>query len=496
MKIIKDLIHGYIEIDSFEEGIISTLNFQRLKDICQLTAQHAYPSATHNRFEHSLGVMYLSKKAFINLKELLCSNYKMNIKTYEKLFLHLSIASLLHDIGHAPFSHLGELYFRKKEIIEEINKTIEKLGINIDINIFKKGSNHELMSCYIILTNYIDIIRNHYNFDFELICRCIIGNLYLNSAKWMENIIIQVLNSNTIDTDKLDYLMRDAYMTGITVPEIDTERLFRNIFINPRTKDITFFNRALPVIQNIIDARDSLYLWVYNHHTVVYTDFIMEFYIKHLIYNFEHNQFKDQLDPVEFFSCDAIRISLVSCGDLYSKLKSPLKNLSSSEISNYTKAIFPQLFERKFLKPLWKTIYEYKKFLEDNISDINVIRDLISKMCDNDYSYRRYVVRKIIESINLNHGELFIVPRSNKFYSLNPNNIFSVYLGDGDIDISRLLPQKDFSELYQNVAFYVFVRPDKIQEVREKFIDIVKYRLPNKEEILDTGTQLKWFDYK
>ena len=68
LKIIRDLVHGYIEINENEEGIINTFNFQRLKDISQLTAQHLFPSATHTRFEHSLGVMALTKKAFKSLK--------------------------------------------------------------------------------------------------------------------------------------------------------------------------------------------------------------------------------------------------------------------------------------------------------------------------------------------------------------------------------------------------------------------------------------------
>ena len=62
-KIIRDVVHGYITIDNLTEKLINTYNFQRLKDIRQLTAQHVYPSATHNRFEHSLGVMYLAVQA-------------------------------------------------------------------------------------------------------------------------------------------------------------------------------------------------------------------------------------------------------------------------------------------------------------------------------------------------------------------------------------------------------------------------------------------------
>lgn len=495
MKIIKDLVHGYIEIDETQEKIINTLNFQRLKDIFQLTSQHVYPSATHNRFEHSLGVMYLAREAFSRLNSILTSKFCVTESHFDKLKFHLNIAALLHDVGHAPFSHLGEKYYRKKEIQDRIHKLIVEKKCNIDISIFQHGSNHELMSCYIIIKKYIDIIKHGNNSaDIEFICRCIVGATYDTDDMWLEDITIELLNSKTVDMDKLDYLIRDAFMTGVSVPVVDLKRLFNNIFINPKTKRISFCSQALPVIQNIIDARDSLYLWVYNHHTVVYTDFVIEFYIKHMINNFEKkNKFSDQLNPEDYFSCDAISEKLVSNSDLYTKLKGSLSILPQ-DLSKYTHQILPQLFERKFLKPLWKTIYDYRNFLESNIGDSTLIRELEQKMCDNDYCYRRYVAVKLIEKCDLNLGQVFIVPRSNKFYSLDPNSVFHVFLHDKDKQISQLLPQKDFKELYHNVAFYVFVESDKLDKIKEAFIDIVSSRLPSKNSILGDSTDLDWFN--
>ena len=92
------------------------------------------------------------------------------------------------------------------------------------------------MSCYIILEEYYEMLSSkdlEFKIDFELICISIVGNRYSETSQWLKNILITLLNSDTIDTDKLDYLMRDSYMTGITVPLIDVSRLFRNIYINP-----------------------------------------------------------------------------------------------------------------------------------------------------------------------------------------------------------------------------------------------------------------------
>ncbi len=438
----------------------------------------------------------MARKAFYNLRPLLKDEYKVSKEVFEKMLCHLRIAALLHDVGHAPFSHLGEKYYRKKEIKLHLKEVIDLNNLKINNKIFESGSSHELMSCYVTLKKYAEVILKYNNtIDFELICRAIVGAKYINwEEKWLENIIVELINSDTIDTDKLDYLMRDAFMTGVNVPSIDTTRLFRNIYVNPRLKTITFKNRAIPVIQNIIDARDSMYLWVYNHHSVVYTDFVFEFYIKHLAVNEEkNNKFDDKLKLDDFFSCNAICELKVSDSDLRKKLKEPLQ--VESKMSKYTTNIYPQLFERKFLKPLWKTIYEYREFIRNNSQDSRMIKQIEQRMCDSDYVYRRYMAKKIISECNLNLGEVFIVPRSNKFYSLNPEkNVFNVYVNSGDKDLKDLLPQKNFGDLYTNVNFYVFVLESKLDIVRSKFIVLLRKPLPNKESLPQDATKLEWFN--
>lgn len=492
------MVHGYIQIDELEKEIIDTPNFQRLKDIRQLTAQQAYPSANHTRFEHSLGVLHLAKKAFYNLRPLLIEKYDLDPEKFKLMLLHLRIAALLHDVGHAPFSHLGEKYYRKPEIKDNIKALIQARAFTIDTSIFEFGSSHELMSCYVILKKYADTIINaSADINLELICRAIVRVKFASrESKWLENIVIELINSDTIDSDKLDYLMRDSFMTGVTVPEIDTTRLFRNIFINPSLKSLTFRDKAIPVIQNIIDARDSMYLWVYNHHTAVYTDFVMDFYIKHLAVNFEkQNKFKDKMDLNKFFSCNAISELLVSDSDLRNKLGEPI-SLENKDMSKYTGNILPQLFYRDFLKPLWKTIYEYKDFMTKYIPDTRLRKEFENRMCDNDHIFRRYVAKRLIQECNLDLGEVFIVPRSNKFYSLNPEkSTFNVYIESGDRDIKELLPQKDFKELYNNVNFYVFGSKSKVSLIQEKFIELIKKPLPDKESLPNDATKLEWFNY-
>lgn len=500
-KIIRDLVHGYIEVDEIARDIIDTENFQRLKDIKQLTAQYVFPSANHSRFEHSLGVMHLAEQAFTYLARHL-EGVGVEKDRIDSLGKNLKIAALLHDVGHAPFSHLGEKYFPHppERIKEEIKSLLDRKNFKLDPAAFSEGSRHELMSCYVIFDNYLELLSSK-GYNLDLICRCITGSNYNVIEKWPENLVIGLLNSKTIDCDKLDYLMRDVLMTGVNVSGIDTIRLFKNIYIYSPTKKITFHHRALPVIQNIIEARDAMYLWVYNHHITVYTDFLLEYYIKHLILNEENynthknGRYVDRLDPNEFFSCEAISKRLVSDSDLWYQLKKPLR-INMENVSSYTKVIAPQIFKRRFLKPLWKTIYEFKAFIENNIKDASHRREVIEKIGDeSDPRWRAWVVKEVQKYCNLKLGEIFIIPRSNKFYSLSPETIFTVYVNDTNEDIASLLPQKNYSELYNKVSFYVFCPEHKKKEVEQKLKNLFNGPFPSKEDLEGISSTPKWLSY-
>ena len=109
IKFVRDLSLGYVYLTKFDLEIIDTLSFQRLKNIRQLTCQSVYPCSNHTRFEHSLGVMELIRRAINSLNEnrFIGENEK-NSQTIinQNLQINLSIAALLHDVGHCPFSHL------------------------------------------------------------------------------------------------------------------------------------------------------------------------------------------------------------------------------------------------------------------------------------------------------------------------------------------------------------------------------------------------------
>ena len=166
VKFIRDLVHGYVYITKFELEIIDTPEFQRLKDIRQLTCQHVYTAARHSRFEHSLGVLELARQAvkIINRNRFIMENVDIEIFNQQIQF-NASLAALLHDIGHCPFSHLGETEFNKAVVWEMLYEDIQEQNyfnngefqkkideMNQDAQ-KRKGAVHEQLSCVLILEN-------------------------------------------------------------------------------------------------------------------------------------------------------------------------------------------------------------------------------------------------------------------------------------------------------------------------------------------------------
>lgn len=465
-KIIKDLAYGYIPIDEDVARIVDNRSFQRLKNISQLTAHHLFPSANHTRFEHSLGVMYLALK-FINALE----EKMLALDMGEELMcdrLHLKYAALLHDVGHAPMSHVGEAFYNREIITEKIIDLYPNEGKDC----FVHGSPHEIMSCYIIAKNFrADLERifdkNPIEFDIGYLFRIITGSKYPSAGQWNRNLIIEILNSNTIDVDKIDYLIRDNMMVGGVAPNINLDRLLFSLTIDSMNK-IAFSSVGISSVVSVIDSRDFLYLWLYNHHIVVYTDYLYKTAIEHLS-NEENKVSVEKINLNDYFSCEAISEQYVTDDDIRVVLN---KEYSNTE-SIYSKKILSQLFERNFLKPLWKTIYDFNNFMFDKNNFDDRQKDEILKLIGT--GKLKNVTSELLKECKLDPGDLFIIERSNKFYAMSNKTEFYIYNPtSGDTKLNKIMPERRFDEHYSNIAFYVFTQPDKIDEVKPKLVSILK----------------------
>ena len=478
-KVIKDLIHSYITIDIDVQKIVDTPSFQRLKRIKQLTCEYLFPSLNHTRYEHSLGVMKLACDFFDSLNKNMedFGISKEQIKNYR---FHIKFAALLHDVGHAPLSHLGESFYDKEEIYKSL---IENLSSEKEADkIFKDkkenivGSPHELMSCLCIIRKLRPALTEmNPNINIELICRIIIGNQYHDKNLWLENILIEIVNSKTIDVDKLDYLIRDNHMSGYIAPRIDIERLFSCTFIG-EDKKLKYSSKAIPAMQSVVDSRDLLYLWVYNHHISVYTEFIIRDILGHFmqLYEEQNGKYPEEMNKKEFFSTEAIIDNLVIDDDIYSHLRKAYLASLKGKTVEYTSVVMKQLMERKFLKPLWKTIYEYE-CLEDELELEKLVTDRLDAILKDNEKIKK-IVGEIGEALNLKKGEIFIITRYNKFYHAVSEAKIYVSLNGEDKLLSDLLPQKSFKR-FSNISFYIFGPGEKKEEIKKLFLKIIKNEL-------------------
>ncbi|WP_297498630.1 HD domain-containing protein [Thermococcus sp.] len=206
MKLVHDPIHGGIELDEFAVKLVDTPEFQKLRRITQLgLAFLVYPSARHTRFEHSLGTYHLAR---------LVSTRNPEIEE------GVVYAALLHDLGHYPFSHTLEALYPKHE--ENTRWLIKHGGIG-------------------------DILEENF------------------SLREFEGLLKNPLVSGDIDADRMDYLVRDAYYTGVAYGIVDLERLVRNLCWDG--KRLILLEKGIMAGQNLLLARSMMYPTVYQHHT-------------------------------------------------------------------------------------------------------------------------------------------------------------------------------------------------------------------------------------
>jgi putative nucleotidyltransferase with HDIG domain len=217
-KIIRDPVHGVVELSALELELIDTPQFQRLRNIRQLGLAHlTYPGAHHTRFEHSLGAMFLAGRIASSL------GFDEDVR------LQLRLAALLHDIGHYPFSHDCE------EIVSKKFGDHEKAGAK--------------MACSSPLS---DILSR--NYDSKKI------------AQWMGGESYGQAIASDVGADRMDYLLRDAHYTGVAYGIVDWQRIISTLLWD--SGKLSLSAAGLEASESLILARFAMFHTVYYHHSV------------------------------------------------------------------------------------------------------------------------------------------------------------------------------------------------------------------------------------
>jgi len=291
VNLISDPIHGYVELtkrlasaesravglpdeSAAEEDLLDTAWLQRLRRISQLqSARWVFPTAEHSRFTHGLGVMHeaglWARSLYPSLRSALGGRGEP--APSEGLVVEtLRVAGLLHDVGHGPFAH----FFDEQVLVEYAAPADPRRSAG-------KRLTHEDLSQLIIERELGELIGGLRRAPGGEATRDAFRDGEAIDPRWVSFLVskpaladpampvwvrwLQPLLSGVFTVDNLDYVRRDAWMTGVSV-DVDVERLRRYAFIGER--GLTLYEPGLGALELFLSARLFLYLQVYFHRTV------------------------------------------------------------------------------------------------------------------------------------------------------------------------------------------------------------------------------------
>ncbi|WP_099360859.1 HD domain-containing protein [Fredinandcohnia onubensis] len=268
-KVFKDPVHRYVHVqDKVIWELVATSEFQRLRRIRQLgTTYFTFHGAEHSRFNHSLGVYEIVRRIIDDVFR------ERPLLNDEERLLCLC-AALLHDLGHGPFSHSFEKVFHYDH--EEFTQAI------------------------IVGDTEVNRVLKQVGDDFPKKVAEVIAKTYKNK-------LVVSLISSQIDADRMDYLLRDAYYTGVSYGNFDMERILR--VMRPQEDQVVFKSSGMHAVEDYIMSRYQMYWQVYFHPVTRSAEVILTKILhraKHLYK--EHYEFKTA--PVHLISIFEEKLTL------------------------------------------------------------------------------------------------------------------------------------------------------------------------------------------
>lgn len=391
---ILDPIHGLIQITEIEEYIINQRIFGRLRKVKQNTLlNYVFPGANHSRFEHSLGVMHLAEVIFHNSNEnvkiarLKNERYSDNtdyidaksVYDFEKdnkiLLIRLQelrLAALLHDVGHGPTSHkFDDFTADGSDLMLVLESDPDLFGEYLDLfrayiknRGLDKNIKHELVSCVFIISliktlklyknltkesiliveeisidNILKMIEPDFLPDYEIMIGD--GNFsdYFNS----------IIASFPFDADRMDYLYRDSFYSGVKYGFFDQSRILTSLLpISKKDERYTLGIKmsGLDSVIRFIQSRNHLYNQVYFHKTNSATNSMLDF----IFSDIDDNVLKgiDKFTDYENFYCENSDEHFFN---------STLRKIFKKNSCSYCESVLNDLLNRK----LWKRCYEKRE---------------------------------------------------------------------------------------------------------------------------------------
>ncbi len=235
--VVRDPIHGLIELSQKELNLINTKAFQRLRRVRQLAmAFLVYPGALHTRFDHSIGVMHIAGRICEQLKQ----HREIDVECDQ-----VRLAALLHDIGHGPFSHVSE-YLLDQQAPNEASKKSDQEKIHEKVTVDIVNNDAEI--CAVLSDEerhfVVNIIKGKSTRDFR-----------------------RDIVSSDLDADKMDYLLRDSYFAGVKYGMYDLEKIIESCRVHCEEDEsyLAISDEGIYALEQFLLAKHHMTQQVYSH---------------------------------------------------------------------------------------------------------------------------------------------------------------------------------------------------------------------------------------
>ena len=399
LKILNDPIYGFITIPSkLVFDLMEHRYFQRLRRISQMGFSYiVYPGAHHTRFHHALGAMFLMQKA---VQVLFLKGVEISKKEEEALY----VAILLHDIGHGPFSHAME-----NSIVENVSH--EQISLLFMESLNRKFNNELALA--------IQIFKNEY------------------PRKFLHQMV-----SGQLDMDRLDYLKRDSFYTGVPEGTVNSQRLIA--MLNVKDDNLVVEEKGIYSVENFLVARRLMYWQVYLHKTGIVAEQLLVRVLKRA----------KQLS--------ATGIELPASKSLAFFLKN---HISLNEFSDEVLNTFSKLDDNDIISGM-KSWVSNEDFVLKNLSKMLLNRDLLKIKIESEaFSARRLKEKrvKIMEEFNISGEEaaffVFTGKLENQAYSMEKDTINLLTKNGKVIEVAKASDQLNLEALSKSVVKYYICYP-------------------------------------
>lgn len=398
-KIINDPIYGFITIPcKLVFDLIEHKYFQRLRRISQMGFSYiVYPGAHHTRFHHALGAMFLMQKAVQVLRS-------KGVAVSEKEEEALYVAILLHDIGHGPFSHAME-----NSIVEGVSHEQISLLFMEDLNLkFNRQ-----------LTLAIEIFKDE------------------NPRKFLHQLV-----SGQLDMDRLDYLKRDSFYTGVPEGTVNAQRLIA--MLNVENDALVVEEKGIYSVENFLVARRLMYWQVYLHKTGIVAEQLLVRVLKRAKQLTAQGVCLPASEALSFF------------------LKN---NISLKDFTEEVLHTFSKLDDYDIISAM-KTWVSNDDFVLKNLSKMLLNRDLLKvKVKSQEFSIQKVNEKrsKLVSKYSISEEEasffVFTGKLENQAYSMEKDTINLLKINGKIIDVAKASDQLNLEALSKSVVKYYMCYP-------------------------------------